>query len=222
VIDKIVGNLSQAVGSVADGSTVLVGGFGDAGAPNELVEALLATEARDLTLVSNNAGVGEHGIAALLREHRVRRMVCSFPRSTGSVWFERRYAEGEVELEVVPQGTLAERIRAAGAGIGAFYTPTAAGTQLSISKEERVLEGRVHVLEHALTADLALIKADRADRWGNLVYRATARNFGPIMATAAITTVAQVNQIVPIGELSSEAIVTPGIYVDRVVLTHGA
>lgn len=216
-IDKRVGSLAAALGEVGDGSVVMVGGFGDSGIPEELLAALLEQGARELTLIANNAGSGEGGVAALLRERRVRRIVCSFPRSSGSVWFERRYRAGEVELEVVPQGTLSERIRAGGAGIAAFYTPTAAGTALAAGKETRVLAGREHVLEHALRADLALIRARAADRWGNLVFHTAARNYAPTMAMAARRTVAQVDELVELGELDPEAVVTPGVYIDRVV-----
>lgn len=219
MINKIVASVEEAVGGVADGSTVLVGGFGEVGAPTRLLAALLESGARDLVIVSNNAGVGDTGIAALLRERRVRKMVCSYPRSVGSVWFESRFRAGEVELEVVPQGTLAERIRAAGAGLGGFFTPSGAGTELAAGKETRMMQGRQQVLEYALDADLALVRAYRADRWGNLTYRATARNFGPLMAMAARVTAVEVREVVGLGQLPSESVVTPGIYVDRVVKT---
>lgn len=222
MINKVVATVAEAVGAVRDGSTVLVSGFGEVGAPPELLAALLDIGAKELTVVANNAGVGELGISALLREHRVRKMICSYPRSAGSVWFERCYAAGEVELEVVPQGTLAERIRAAGAGVGAFFTPSGAETELAVGKEVRLVAGRSQVLEYALPADLALIRAHAADRWGNLIYRATARNFGPLMAAAAQTTVVQVGSVVELGELPREGVVTPGVYVDRVVVVDEA
>ena len=217
MIDKRVATLAEAVADVADGATVLVGGFGNSGVPVELVHALLEQGARDLTVVTNNAGSGETDIAALIRERRVRRIICSYPRSAGSVWFEQFWRAGEIKLELVPQGTLSERMRAAGAGLGGFFTPTGADSLLAEGKEVRVLDGRRQVFERPLPADVALIKADRADRWGNLVYRTAARNFGPTMATAAALTVVQVRQFVELGELDPEAVVTPGIFVDRVV-----
>jgi 3-oxoadipate CoA-transferase, alpha subunit len=217
VIDKRVATLAEAVADVADGSTVLVGGFGNSGVPVELVHALLEQGARDLTVVTNNAGSGETDIAALIRERRVRRIICSYPRSAGSVWFEQFWHAGEIELELVPQGTLSERMRAAGAGLGGFFTPTGADSLLAEGKEVRVLDGRRQVFERPLPADVALVKADRADRWGNLVYRTAARNFGPTMATAAALTVVQVREFVELGALDPEAVVTPGIFVDRVV-----
>jgi 3-oxoadipate CoA-transferase alpha subunit len=209
--------VSDAVAGITDGASVMVGGFGSAGQPVELVEALIATGVRDLTLISNNAGGGDFGLAALIREGRVRKVVCSFPRQVDSWHFDAAYRRGDLELELVPQGTLAERIRAAGAGIGAFYTPTGFGTPLAEGKETRVLDGRGQVLELALRADVALISAHHADQAGNLVYRKTARNFGPVMATAARTTIAQVERIVPVGNLDPEAIVTPSVFVDRLV-----
>ena len=217
MIDKRVATLAEAVAGIADGATVLVGGFGNSGVPVELVHALLEQGARDLTIVTNNAGSGETDIAALIRERRVRRIICSYPRSAGSVWFEKFWRAGEIELELVPQGTLSERMRAAGAGLGGFFTPTGADSLLAEGKEVRVLDGRPQVFERPLPADVALIKADRADRWGNLVYRTAARNFGPTMATAAALTVVQVREFVELGELDPEAVVTPGIFVDRVV-----
>ena len=207
----------EAVVGVEDGSTVLVGGFGMAGMPIDLIDALIRQGATDLTVVSNNAGNGDTGLAALLAKGRVRKMVCSFPRQSDSWVFDGLYREGRVELEVVPQGNLAERMRAAGAGIGAFFTPTGVGTPLAEGKESREIDGRSYVLEHPIRGDLALIGAHRADRAGNLVYRKTARNFGPVMATAATTVVAQVHEVVEIGGIDPEVIVTPGIYVDRVV-----
>jgi 3-oxoadipate CoA-transferase alpha subunit len=219
VIDKTVAGAATAVADIADGATVMIGGFGTAGIPFCLIDAVLAQGARDLVVVNNNAGNGDTGVAALIRERRVRKVVCSFPRQVDSQHFDALYRAGEIELELVPQGNLAERIRAAGAGIGAFYTPTGYGTPLAQGKETRVIDGRGHVLEHPIRADFALIAADRADRWGNLVYRKTARNFGPVMATAARCTVAEVREIVPLGTLDPEAVVTPGIFVHRVVAT---
>ena len=207
----------EAMAGIADGSVVLIGGFGMAGMPVELIDALIRTDAGDLTVVSNNAGNGDTGLAALLAAGRVRKMVCSFPRQTDSWVFDRLYRAGKIELELVPQGNLAERLRAAGAGIGAFFTPTGAGTPLADGKETREINGRTYVLEYPIHGDVALIKAHRADRLGNLVYRKTARNFGPVMATAAATVVAQVSEVVEIGELDPENIVTQGIYVDRLV-----
>jgi 3-oxoadipate CoA-transferase alpha subunit len=197
--------------------TILLGGFGNAGMPSELIDALIAQGAKDLTIVNNNAGNGDKGLAALLAAKRVRRILCSFPRQSDSWHFDRLYRAGEIELELVPQGTLAERIRAGGAGIGAFYTPTAFGTRLAEGKETRRIGERDYVLEYPIRGDYALIKADRADRWGNLVYRKTARNFAPVMAAAARCTVAQVREVVSLGGLDPEAIVTPGIFVQRVV-----
>jgi 3-oxoadipate CoA-transferase alpha subunit len=217
VIDKIVDSPERAVAGVEDGATILIGGFGGAGLPVQLVDALIAQNARDLTIVANNAGNGEVGIAALLKARRVRKIICSFPRQTDSYVFDALYRAGEVELELVPQGNLAERIRAAGAGIGAFFTPTGYGTLLAEGKEARTIDGRNYVLEYPIYGDFALIKAERADRWGNLTYRMTGRNFGPIMATAAKCTVAQVHEVVDLGALDPEAVVTPGVYVTRVV-----
>ena len=217
MIDKRVASLTEAVEGIEDGATVLVGGFGASGVPVELVHALLDRGTTDLTVVTNNAGSGETDVAALLRERRVRRIVCSYPRSAGSIWFEERWRAGEVELELVPQGTLSERMRAAAAGLGGFFTPTGADTRLAEGKEVRVIDGRRHVFEEPLPGDVALVKAARADRWGNLVYRTAARNFGPTMAAAAALTVVQVDEFVELGELDPEAVVTPGIFVDRVV-----
>jgi 3-oxoadipate CoA-transferase alpha subunit len=207
----------EALADVRDGATVLVGGFGIAGQPVELIDALRRTGVGDLTVVSNNAGNGDEGLAALLADGRVRKMICSFPRQSDSWVFDDLYRRGQIELEVVPQGNLAERIRAGGAGLGGFFTPTGAGTLLAEGKETREIDGRSYVLELPLRGDLALVKAHRADRAGNLVYRKTARNFGPVMATAATTTVVQVRDVVDIGGLDPEAVVTPGIYVDRIV-----
>jgi len=217
MIDKTVPSAAAAVADIRDGATVMIGGFGTAGIPSELIDALIAHGARDLTIVNNNAGNGETGLAALLKAKRVRKIICSFPRQTDSWHFDALYKAGEIELELVPQGNLAERIRAAGAGIGAFFTPTGYGTLLAEGKETRVIDGRHYVLEYPIHADFALIKAERGDRWGNLVYRKTARNFGPIMASAARYTVAQVREIVPLGALDPEGVVTPGIFVQRVV-----
>jgi 3-oxoadipate CoA-transferase alpha subunit len=208
---------AAAVEAVRDGDTVLVGGFGMAGMPVELIDALIEHGAGDLTIVSNNAGNGDTGLAALLAAGRVRKVVCSFPRQSDSWVFDGLYRAGKIELEVVPQGNLAERLRAAGAGIGAFYSPTAVGTPLAEGKESRVINGREYLLEFPIAGDVALIRAHLADRMGNLVYRKTARNFGPVMAAAAAVTVAQVAQIVDVGELDPEAVVTPAIYVNRLV-----
>ncbi|MFK0115228.1 3-oxoacid CoA-transferase subunit A [Streptomyces sp. NPDC090994] len=207
----------EAVAGIEDGSTVLVGGFGMAGMPVDLIDALIRQGATDLTVVSNNAGNGDTGLAALLAKGRVRKVVCSFPRQADSYVFDELYRTGKIELEVVPQGNLAERMRAAGAGIGAFYCPTGAGTLLAEGKETRVIDGRTYVLEYPIKGDVALIGAHRSDRMGNLVYRKTARNFGPVMATAATTVVAQVREIVDTGTIDPETVITPGIYVDRVV-----
>lgn len=217
MISKIVQSLQEAVAGIPDGATLMIGGFGTAGLPNQLIDAVLEQGARDLVVVNNNAGNGDTGLAALLAAGRVRKIICSFPRQVDSHVFDGLYRSGKIELELVPQGNLAERIRAAGAGIGAFYTPTAVGTPLGEGKEVRNINGRDYLLEYPLHADFALIKALRADRWGNLVYRKTARNFGPIMATAAKTTIAQVDAVVELGELDPEAIVTPGLFVQRVV-----
>ena len=217
MIDKTVTDAAAAVAGIPDGATVMIGGFGRAGQPVELIDALIDGGATGLTIVNNNAGNGDTGLAALLAKKRVRKIVCSFPRQHDSWVFDELYRAGEIELELVPQGNLAERIRAAGAGIGAFFSPTGVGTTLADGKEERTIDGRRYVLEYPIRADYALISAWKGDRWGNLVYRETARNFGPIMATAAATTVVQVDEIVPLGALDPEAVVTPGIFVDRVV-----
>ena len=217
MIDKTVSTLADAVAGVPDGATVLIGGFGGAGQPADLIDALIEQGARDLTIVNNNAGNGETGLAALMKAGRVRRIICSFPRQADSHVFDGLYRAGKIELELVPQGNLAERIRAAGAGIGGFFTPTGFGTQLAQGKETRNINGRDYVLEYPIKADFALIKAQRGDRWGNLVYRKAARNFNPIMAMAAACTVVQVDEIVPLGALDPEHIVTPGIFVQRVV-----
>ena len=222
MIDKIARSVADAMAGIQDGATVLIGGFGTAGIPNELIDGLIAQGAKDLTVVNNNAGNGETGLAALLKAGRVRKIICSFPRQVDSQIFDGLYRSGKLELELVPQGNLAERIRAAGAGIGAFFCPTGFGTELALNadgsaKETREINGRQYVLEMPIYGDVALIKAERGDRWGNLTYRKTARNFGPIMAMAAKTTVASVHEFVALGELDPEAIVTPGIFVQRVV-----
>lgn len=217
MITTIAATADEAVAGVEDGSTVLVGGFGLAGMPFDLVDALIRQGAGELTVVSNNAGNGEVGLAALLKAGRVRKVICSFPRQSDSYVFDELYRAGRIELEVVPQGTLAERMRAGGAGIGAFYCPVGAGTLLAEGKETREIDGRAHVLEHPVKGDVALISAHRADTVGNLVYRRTARNFGPVMATAATTVIAQVTDIVPAGGIDPETVVTPGIHVDRLV-----
>lgn len=217
MIDKRVQSMADALAGIADGATVLIGGFGAVGQPNALIEGLIEQGARDLVCVANNAGTGNTGLARLMELGRVRRMVCSFPRSIGSVVFEQLYRAGKIELEIVPQGTLAERMRAAGAGIPAFYTATAAGTQLARGKEQREINGRTYVLEHALPGDVALIEAWRADRWGNLIFRSSGRNFNPVMATAGRLTVVQSQHMAELGELDPEGIGTPGIFVDRVL-----
>jgi 3-oxoadipate CoA-transferase alpha subunit len=217
MISKIVPDLRAALAGVQDGSTVLIGGFGGAGQPHQLIDALIEQGARNLTIVSNNAGSGETGIAALLAAGQVSKIICSFPRQADSHHFDNLYRAGKLELELVPQGTLAERIRAGGAGIGGFFTRTAVGTQLAEGKEIRNLDGQDYVFELPIKADVAIIKALKADRWGNLVYNKTARNFCPVMATAAKMTVVQVDEIVELGDLDPEAIVTPGLYVKRVV-----
>ncbi len=217
MIDKFVGSVAGALADIRDGSTVLLGGFGAVGQPSQLIDGLIEQGARDLTVVANNAGNGRVGLARLMELGRVRRIVCSFPRSAGSVVFEDLYRAGRIELEIVPQGTLAERMRAAGAGIGAFYTPTAYGTQLARGKETREIGGRQQVLEYALPGDVALVEAWQADRWGNLTYRESGRNFNAVMATAAKLTIVQTQHVAELGTLDPEAIATPGIYVDRVV-----
>ncbi|OZC74011.1 3-oxoadipate CoA-transferase [Rhodococcus sp. 06-462-5] len=213
----ICASTAEAVRNITDGSTVLIGGFGMAGMPVQLIDSLIDQGAGDLTVVSNNAGNGDTGLAALLAARRVRKVICSFPRQSDSWVFDGLYRAGDIQLEVVPQGTLAERLRAAGAGIGAFYCPTAVGTPLAEGKEQREIDGRTYILEYPLSADVALIGAYRSDEMGNLLYRKTARNFGPVMATAARTTIAQVSEIVPTGTLDPESVVTPSIYIDKVV-----
>jgi 3-oxoadipate CoA-transferase alpha subunit len=217
MIQKQVKTLADALAGVRDGATVMIGGFGGAGQPAELIDALIEQGAKNLVIVNNNAGNGETGLAALLKAGRVRKIICSFPRQTDSQVFDALYRSGKLELELVPQGNLAERIRAAGAGIGGFFTPTGYGTELAKGKETREIDGRMYVLESPIHGDLALIKAERGDRWGNLTYRKTARNFGPVMAMAAKLTVASVHDVVELGELDPESIVTPGIFVQRVV-----
>lgn len=217
MINKIARSVADALAGVQDGSTVLIGGFGTAGIPNELIDGLIAQGARDLTVVNNNAGNGDTGLAALLKTGRVRKIICSFPRQADSHVFDGLYRSGKLELELVPQGNLAERIRAAGAGIGAFFSPTGFGTELAKGRETREIHGRHYVLEMPIHGDVALIKAEQGDRWGNLTYRKAARNFGPVMATAARLTVATVHEVVELGDMDPEHIVTPGIYVHRVV-----
>ena len=217
MINKIVQSMKQAMADIRDGAVVLLGGFGSIGQPNVLIDGLIENGAKNLTVVSNNAGVGRAGLALLLELGRVRKIICSYPRSAGSVVFEELYRAGKVALEVVPQGTMAERLRAAGAGIPAFFTPTGVGTKLAAGKEQREIAGRKYLLEEALAGDVALVEAWEADRWGNLIYRSSARNFNPVMATAAKLTIAQAQHIVDLGALDPEKIATPGIYVDRVL-----
>jgi 3-oxoadipate CoA-transferase alpha subunit len=217
MINKIVQSIAEALAGVKDGSTVLMGGFGAVGQPDELIEGLIEQGARDLTVVANNAGAGRVGLAKLMEMGRVRKIICSFPRSAGSVVFEELYRAGKLELEIVPQGTLAERMRAAGAGIPAFYTPTGAGTKLAQGKETRDFNGRPHVMELALKGDIALVEAWEGDRWGNLTYRESGRNFNPVMAMAAELTIAQVHHLRELGEIAPDNVHTPGIYVNRVV-----
>ena len=217
MINKIAHSVADAMAGIADGATVLIGGFGTAGIPGELIEGLIEQGARELTVVNNNAGNGETGLAALLKAGRVRKIICSFPRQADSQVFDGLYREGKLELELVPQGNLAERIRAAGAGIGAFFCPTGFGTELSGDRETRVIDGKPYVLEYPIRGDVALVKAERGDRWGNLTYRKAARNFGPVMAMASQRTIATVHDIVELGELDPESIVTPGIFVKSIV-----
>ncbi|MFZ3351729.1 MAG: 3-oxoacid CoA-transferase subunit A [Xanthobacteraceae bacterium] len=217
MINKIIKDMAEAMAGIRDGSVVLIGGFGSIGQPNALIDGLIEQGAKDLTVVSNNSGVGHLGLAKLLETGRVRKIVCSFPRTADPVVFEKLWREGRIELEVVPQGTMAERMRAAGAGIPAFYTPTAVGTKLAEGKEEREIRGRKYILEEALHGDVALVEAWQADRWGNLTYISSARNFNPVMATAATLTIAQTQHIVDLGALDPEKIATPGIFVNRVV-----
>ncbi|WOI45919.1 3-oxoacid CoA-transferase subunit A [Acidovorax sp. BLS4] len=217
MINKIADSVAQALSGIQDGATVLIGGFGTAGIPGELIDGLIDQGARDLTVVNNNAGNADAGLAALLKAGRVRKIICSFPRQVDSHVFDGLYRSGQLELELVPQGNLAERLRAAGAGIGAFFCPTGYGTELAKGKETREIGGKQYVLEYPIQGDVALIKAERGDRWGNLTYRMSARNFGPVMATAARRTVATVHEVVELGALDPESIVTPGIYVSHVV-----
>lgn len=222
MIDKTVASCADAVADIADGATVMIGGFGTAGMPDELIDALIEHGARELTIVNNNAGNGDRGLAALIAHKRVRKIVCSFPRQVDSQHFDAAYRAGEIELELVPQGNLAARIHAAGSGLGAIFTPTGYGTALAEGKETREIDGRRYVLEYPIHADVALIKAHQGDRWGNLVFRKTARNFGPIMAMAARCTIAQVGEVVALGALDPEVVVTPGIFVQRVVSVGAA
>jgi 3-oxoadipate CoA-transferase alpha subunit len=217
MIDKTVATALEAIADLRDGAAIMISGFGDAGAPADLIQAVVDHGATGLTVISNNAGSGEVGIAALVKAGRVRKVICSFPRMAASHHFEQRYRSGELELELVPQGNLAARIQAAGSGLGAIYTPTGFGTLLAEGKETRNIDGRDYVLEYPIHADFALVKARLGDRWGNLVYRKAARNFGPIMAMAAKCTVVQVDRIVPLGEIDPEIVVTPGIFVKRLV-----
>ena len=217
MINKITDTIAEALSGIQDGATVLIGGFGTSGNPVELIDGLIAHGARDLTIVNNNAGNGDTGLAALLKSGQVRKIICSFPRQVDSWVFDDLYRSGKIELELVPQGNLAERMRAAGAGIGAFFCPTAYGTELAEGKETRTINGKNYVLEYPIHGDVALIKAEKGDRWGNLTYRMSARNFGPVMATAAKFTIATVHEVVELGALDPEAIVTPGIYVSKVV-----
>lgn len=217
MINKFVQTIAEAMEGVRDGSTVLVAGFGAVGQPNVLIEGLIEQGAKDLTVVANNAGTGRVGLARLMELGRVRRIICSFPRSAGSVVFEELYKEGKIELEIVPQGTMAERMRAAGAGVPAFFTATSVGTPLARGKEERQFNGRTYVMEEAIYGDVALVEAWEADRWGNLTYRSSGRNFNPVMATAAKLTIVQTQHVVELGELDPEKVVTPGIFVNRVL-----
>lgn len=222
MIDKTVASFEAAVADIFDGATVMIGGFGTAGMPDQLIDALIAQGASGLTIVNNNAGNGETGLAALIKHKRVRKIICSFPRQVDSQHFDAAYRAGEIALELVPQGNLAARIHAAGNGLGAIFTPTGYGTELAEGKETREIDGRHYVLEYPIRADFALIKAHKGDRWGNLVYRKTARNFGPLMAMAARCTIAQVAEVVALGELDPEAVITPGIFVQRVVAAKEA
>jgi len=217
MIDKRMRSLADAVAGIRDGATILCAGFGGAGLPDALCEAVVEQGARDLTVVANNAGTGRGGLAALLAAGRVRRIVCSFPRSSGSVVFEELYATGRIELELVPQGIISERMRCAAAGLGGFYSPVAVGTRLAEGKEHREIDGRIYVLEKPLGGDVALLAADRGDRWGNLTYRKSARNFNPTMAMAAKLAIVQVRHLVELGEIDPEMVITPGIFIDRVV-----
>lgn len=222
MINKISASIAEALSGIQDGATVLIGGFGTAGIPNELIDGLIEQGAHDLTVVNNNAGNADTGLAALLKTGRVRKIICSFPRQADSWVFDELYRAGKIELELVPQGNLAERLRAAGAGVGAFFTPTGYGTELAMNadgsaKETRIIDGKGYVLEYPIHGDVALIKAEAGDRWGNLVYRKAARNFGPVMATAAKRTIATVHEIIELGQMDPEHIVTPGIFVSKIV-----
>ena len=220
MINKVVETLTEAVAELHDGASIMISGFGDAGSPHELIEAVVAHGAGDLIIISNNAGSGENGIAALVKAGRVRKVICSFPRMAASHHFDTAYRAGTLDLELVPQGNLAVRIQAAGSGLGAVFTPTGFGTQLAEGKETREIDGRMYVLEYPIYADFALVKARAGDRWGNLVYRKAARNFGPIMAMAAKSTIVQVSEVVPLGALDPETVVTPGVFVNKVVLAN--
>lgn len=217
MINKIANSVAEAMAGIQDGATVMVGGFGTAGIPNELIDGLIAHGAKDLTVVNNNAGNGDTGMAALLKSGRVRKIICSFPRQADSYVFDELYRSGKLELELTPQGNLSERIRAAGAGVGAFFTPTGYGTDLAKGKETREINGKMYVLEYPIYGDVALVKAESGDRWGNLTYRKTARNFGPSMAMASTFTIASVHEIVELGDLDPEAIVTPALFVNKIV-----
>jgi 3-oxoadipate CoA-transferase alpha subunit len=217
MINKIANSVAEAMASIQDGATVMVGGFGTAGIPNELIDGLIAHGAKDLTVVNNNAGNGDTGMAALLKSGRVRKIICSFPRQADSYVFDELYRSGKLELELTPQGNLSERIRAAGAGVGAFFTPTGYGTDLAKGKETREINGKMYVLEYPIYGDVALVKAESGDRWGNLTYRKTARNFGPSMAMACRFTIASVHEILELGELDPESIVTPALFVNKIV-----
>ncbi|MBB5607646.1 MULTISPECIES: 3-oxoacid CoA-transferase subunit A [unclassified Janthinobacterium] len=217
MIDKLRSSVADALADIHDGATIMIGGFGGAGQPAELIDGLIAHGARDLVIVNNNAGNGDTGLAALLKNGQVRKIICSFPRQADSHVFDALYRSGKLELELVPQGNLAERIRAAGAGIGGFFTPTGYGTQLAVGKETREIDGRMYVFESPIHADFALIKAEQGDRWGNLTYRKTARNFGPIMAMAAKVSIASVHEVAELGSIDPEHVITPGLFVQRIV-----
>jgi 3-oxoadipate CoA-transferase alpha subunit len=221
MIDKTSASIHEAIKQIKDGSTVMIGGFGTAGQPAQLIDALIEHGAKELTVVNNNAGNGDLGLAALLKAGQVKKIICSFPRQSDSYEFDKLYYAKKIELELVPQGNLAARIQAAGAGLGAIYTPTGYGTLLAEGKESKVINGKGYVLEYPIHADFALIKAFKGDRWGNLTYRMSARNFGPIMATAAKCTIAHVNEVVPLGDLDPEHVITPGIFVKHVVAVKG-
>ena len=217
MIDKLRSSVLDALADIHDGATVMIGGFGGAGQPAELIDGLIAQGARDLVIVNNNAGNGDTGLAALLKNGQVRKIICSFPRQADSHVFDALYRAGKLELELVPQGNLAERVRAAGAGIGGFFTPTGYGTDLAKGKETREIDGRMYVFESPIHADFALIKAEQGDRWGNLTYRKTARNFGPIMAMAAKVSIASVHEVAELGSIDPEHVITPGLFVQRIV-----